>query len=66
MQLKKKVKSVIMIMSNKVLSRVTQLTPTSCMKKEQKKETKKIKQTQRRIHNPIKHQNQNHLQNEEL
>ena len=55
-----------MVMSNKVLSRVTQLTPTSCMKKEQKKETKKIKQTQRRIHNPIKHQNQNHLQNEEL
>ena len=34
MQLKKKVKSVIMVMSNKVLSRVTQLTPTSCMKKE--------------------------------
>ena len=31
-----------MVMSNKVLSRVTQLTPTSCMKKEYKKETKKI------------------------
>ena len=56
-----------MVMSNKILSRGAQLAQTSSMKKESIKETIKqpyyyLKQTQRQIHNPIKHQNRSHLQ----
>ena len=54
------VKSVTMLMSNKILYRGTQLAQTSGIKKEQKQQnnqTTDLKQTQRQIHNPMKNQN---------
>ena len=58
---------ITMVMSNKILSRGTQLAQTSDMKKEKKKETINIyindlKQAQRQIHNLMKYQNRSHLQ----
>ena len=54
-----------MVMSNKLLSRGKQLAQNSDMKKEKKQQnnqTADLKQIQRRIHNPMKHQNRIHLQ----
>lgn len=54
-----------MVMSNKLLSRGKQLAQNSDMKKEKKQQnnqTADLKQTQRRIHNPMKHQSRIHLQ----
>ena len=59
------VKSVTMLMSNKILYRGTQLAQTSGIKKEQKQQnnqTTDLKQTQRRIHDQMKQQNLNRLQ----
>ena len=59
------VKSVTMLMSNKILYRGTQFVQTSGIKKEQKQQnnqTTDLKQTQRRIHDQMKQQNLNRLQ----
>ena len=52
------VKSVTMVMSNKISSTGTQLGQSRGMKKEQNQQnnqTTDLKQTQRRIHNTMKH-----------